>query len=55
MPKPGEVIAERYELLAHLGDGGTAAPLEHFKPSDRRAQHRDTQLFAEECAAAVDV
>jgi predicted Ser/Thr protein kinase len=25
MPKAGEVIAERYELLAHLGDGGTAS------------------------------
>jgi serine/threonine protein kinase len=25
MPKVGEVIVERYELLAHLGDGGTAS------------------------------
>ena len=25
MPKVGEVIVDRYELLAHLGDGGTAS------------------------------
>jgi hypothetical protein len=24
MPHEGEVIAGRYDLLAHLGDGGTA-------------------------------
>jgi serine/threonine protein kinase len=32
MPKVGEVIAERYELLAHLGDGGSASV---WKASDR--------------------
>ena len=43
------------EFARRRGDGGAAARLEHFQRADRRAQHRDAQLFAEQCAAAVDV
>jgi hypothetical protein len=35
MPKEGEVIAGRYDLLAHLGDGGTASV---WKAHDRTLQ-----------------
>ena len=31
-----------------------AAGLEDFERADRRAQHRDAQLFAEQCPAAID-
>ena len=38
-----------------LGDRGTAARLEYFERTDRRAQHRDAQLLAEKRAAAIDI
>ena len=43
------------ELAGGRGDGAAAARLEHFKPADGRAQHRNAQLLAEEGPAAVDV
>jgi len=38
-----------------IGNGGAATRLKYFKPADGRAKHRDAQVLAEECAAAVDV
>src|SRR6266404_541348 len=43
------------EGARRFGDSGTPARVEYLKRADRRAQHRDAQLFAEQRAAAIDV
>src|SRR5207245_10404801 len=40
------------EFGCRLGDGRAAAPLERFERADRRQQHRNAQLFAEQRPAA---
>jgi hypothetical protein len=43
------------EGARRLGDGGTPARVEDLQRADRRTQHGDAHLFAEQRAAAIDV